>query len=349
MSHRSGLPCSEEMAEYYENIPTQWPGIEASPFGGINPYCTEPLVPPSVLTPISLPDSSFGPSPALSHHAHDYRSQEYQYAINDSLHPPQGLGISAPFPSNFPRTSAPNAAYLYAPVANDIPHGMVQTPSQSPQGPSPSKRAKRPSSNTPSREPISNTPVSIAPNPEGVLRMEYDRQNSQPSPHILPKIRAPGRGRRDPQAEDEDAFVEELRLEHTAWKRVREEFQKKFNKDASEARLQMRLLRRQRDRMARWDDSDVELLNHALEIWERDKFRFLSNKLKELGATRLYSPDQCRTQLRFLEAKQQHRDRASASSPSAMSDPAPTTPSVSRKRPRAQSLELEFNIEEEFF
>lgn len=89
--------------------------------------------------------------------------------------------------------------------------------------------------------------------------MEYDRQYAQQSPHILPKPRAPGRGRRDPQAEDEDAFVEELRLEQMAWKRVRAEFQKKFNKDASEARLQMRLLRRQRDRMMRWDPSDVSM------------------------------------------------------------------------------------------
>lgn len=267
------------MSEYYENIPAQWSGIDAvcicpilksdlatlpqhhadpytnqSPFVGINPYCTEPLVPPNVLTPISLPDSSFRPSPALSH-GNDYRNQEYQYNINDPMQTPQGLGISAPFPSNFPRTSAPNTGYLYAPTPSDIQQGLIQTPSQSPQGPPP-KRAKRPS-NTPSRDAPSNTPISIAPNPEGVLRMEYDRQKAQPSPHILPKLRAPGRGRRDPQAEDEDAFVEELRLEHTSWKRVREEFQKKFNQDASEARLQMRLLRRQRERMARWDDSDV--------------------------------------------------------------------------------------------
>jgi len=70
--------------------------------------------------------------------------------------------------------------------------------------------------------------------------------------------------------------------------------------------------------------------------------------MKELGATKLYSPDQCRTQLRLLDTKEQYRDRACAS-PSAMSDPAPTTPTVSRKRPRAQSLELDFGIMESFF
>ncbi|KGO71911.1 hypothetical protein PITC_026310 [Penicillium italicum] len=70
--------------------------------------------------------------------------------------------------------------------------------------------------------------------------------------------------------------------------------------------------------------------------------------MKELGGTRLYSPDQCRTQLRLLDTKKQHCDRSSES-PSAMSDPAPMTPTVSRKRTRAQSLDLETDSEEATF
>ncbi|KAJ6138106.1 hypothetical protein N7471_004592 [Penicillium samsonianum] len=349
MSNRSDVPCSEEMLEYYEGIPAHWPVIPPTPFVGVHsPYCTEPLAPANILTPISLPDSSFHPSPAISHHSQGYHTQDYQYSINDPLSAPLGLGISAPFPSDFPRSSAPDPAYLYAPDPSGIRHGVAQTPSQSPQGPPPAKRARHPSSDTPSREQLSNTPINIAPNPEGVLRMEQDRQHTQPTSHILPKIRAPGRGRRDPQAEDEDAFVEELRDRQTAWKVVRQEFREKFNKDASEARLQMRLHRRLRERMVRWEESDIKLLIHAHGIWARDKFHFLSDKMKELGGTRLYSPDQCRTQLRLLDAKKQHRDRTSQS-PSAMSDPAPMTPTMSRKRPRAQSLELEVDDEEATF
>ncbi|CAI7581771.1 unnamed protein product [Penicillium glandicola] len=349
MSNRSDIPCSEDLSEYYEGIPAHWSQIPATPFvGGVSsPYCTEPLA-SGILTPISLPDSSFRPSPAISHHPHGYHAQEYQYSINDPISAPLGLGITAPFPSDFPRSLAPNPAYLYAPETSGILHGVAQTPSQSPQGPPPTKRARHRSSDTPSREQPSNTPISIAPNPEGVLRMEQDRQNTQPSSHILPRIRAPGRGRRDPQAEDEDAFVEELRDRQTAWKLVRQEFRERFNKDASEARLQMRLHRRLRERMVRWEESDIKLLIHAHGIWAKDKFHFLSDKMKELGGTRLYSPDQCRTQLRLLDAKKQHRDRLSES-PSAMSDPAPTTPTVSRKRPRAQSLELETDKEEATF
>ncbi|KAJ5131015.1 uncharacterized protein N7515_007054 [Penicillium bovifimosum] len=350
MSHHPDVPTSEELQEYYEGVQAPWPNSQTSPFMAVNhPYCTEPLVPPSVLTPISLPDSSFRPSPALSHHAHDYR-QDYQYTLNDPISAPQGLGISAPFPSNFPQTSAPNAAYMYAPAPTDLPHSMIQTPAQSPSAPPPSKRVRR-TSHTPSRDQQCFNPINIAPNPEGIMRMEHDRrvsqisQPSQPSPPVYTRPRAPGRGRRDPEAETEDAFVEELRMERVSWKNVRAEFIKRFQKDASEARLQMRFLRRKRERMARWEDSDVELLIHAVGIWERDKFQFLSDKIKELGATRLYSADQCRTQLRLLEEKEQQR---SVGSPSAMSDPAPTTPIVSRKRARAQSLELECHNEEDF-
>jgi hypothetical protein len=70
-----------------------------------------------------------------------------------------------------------------------------------------------------------------------------------------------------------------------------------------------------------------------------------------MGATRFYSPNACKAQMRLLETKQQRRDRASAS-PSAMSDPAPTptTPNIpkfSLKRRRAQS-ELDSEDEEEY-
>ncbi|KAJ5960098.1 uncharacterized protein N7479_007248 [Penicillium vulpinum] len=350
MSNRSDIPCSEEMSEYYENMPAHWPQIPPTPFLGVtSPYCTDNMAQSSMLTPISLSDGSFRPSPAISHHSHGYYTQEYQYNLNDPLSAPLGLGIIAPFPDDFPRSSAPSPAYMYAPEPSEIQHSAAQTPSQSPQGPPPSKRARHPSSDTPSREKPGNTPINIAPNPEGLLRMEHERQhNIQPSPPILPRIRAPGRGRRDPQAEDEDAFVEELRDRQTSWKQVRQEFRDRFNKDASEARLQMRLHRRLRERMVRWEESDIKLLIRAHGTWARDKFHYLSDKMKELGGTRLYSPDQCRTQLQLLDAKEQHRDRASES-PSAMSDPTPITSTVSRKRPRAQSLESEIDSEEPTF
>lgn len=226
---------------------------------GVNaPYSTERMVPPAILTPISLPDSSIRPSPALSPISPEYPSQDCRYNINDCIQP-QGLGISAPFPSDFPQTIAPNANCIYSPV--DLQYGMgAHTPNTSPQGP-PLKRMKRTSPTTPCRD----TPVNILPHPDSVQRMERERQSGYAygygnTPLTHPRPRAPGRGRRDPQAEVEDAFVEGLRQQNLAWKVVRQMFRQRFNKDASEARLQMRLLRRRKERLARWDDHDVSML-----------------------------------------------------------------------------------------
>lgn len=201
------------------------------------------------MTPISLPDSSFRPSPALSHHSAEYASQDYRYSISDSTQP-QGLGITAQFPSEYPRTSASNAGYVYA---DDLRFRVVESPSISPQGP-PRKRVKRTLSQSSSRD----TPINILPNPEGIERIEQERRQPRPLQAVNPRPRAPGRGRRAPEAEEEDAFVEELRNQNTAWKVVREMFRDRFQKDATEARLQMRLLRR-KERLSRWDDQDVSM------------------------------------------------------------------------------------------
>lgn len=66
------------------------------------------------------------------------------------------------------------------------------------------------------------------------------------------------------------------------------------------------------------------------------------SQMKELGSTKDHSPEQCRAQLRLLEAKQAQQDMGGVS-PSAVSDP-PHTPSiqpVSRKRARASWDELD--------
>lgn len=211
-------------------------------------------MPPSILTPVSLPDSSFRPSPAVGHHSPEYPSQEYDYEygynINSSI-APQGLGIIAPFPGDFPQSLPPSSGYVYAP--DDLQFQMGGTPSTSPPAPPPKKVRRISRSHTPSRD----TPINILPHPEGVERIERERQNPRPPPLPNPRPRGAGRGRRDPQTEEEDAFVEELRQQNTAWKIVRQQFVKKFNKEASEARLQMRLLRRRKERLTRWEDQDV--------------------------------------------------------------------------------------------
>jgi hypothetical protein len=121
---------------------------------------------------------------------------------------------------------------------------MIQTPGRSPAA-SPNNRIN---------DRVIKRTRAILPNPNGM-----NRELKNVAPLYLPKKRASSRGRRDPQAEEEDAFVESLRNQNVAWKRVREEYSQRFHKDASEARLQMRLLRRQRERTTHWDKSDVSM------------------------------------------------------------------------------------------
>ena len=72
--------------------------------------------------------------------------------------------------------------------------------------------------------------------------------------------------------------------------------------------------------------------------------------MKELGATKDYTPDQCKAQLRHLEAKQRHANSGSAS-PSVISDQGESPinpPPTSRKRARHE-LEDWFQSKGNFF
>lgn len=161
-------------------------------------------MPASNLIPVSLPDSSFWPTPALGHH-----SQEYAYSTSDAI-AHQGLGIIKPFPSDFPQ-----------------PH--------------PFKSAKP-------THAFSRSPVPYLVYPVNIAHKEWLRQNPSPLPRKVERDRC------DPQAEEEDAFVEKLRDQNTPWNLVRQQFSKKFNKELPEARLSMRLLRRRKERLARRED-----------------------------------------------------------------------------------------------
>ncbi|GIJ82829.1 hypothetical protein Asppvi_001344 [Aspergillus pseudoviridinutans] len=311
----------DELDEYYEALPPQWSGVETSPYLAMNhPNSTTAAAYPSaaILTPISLPDSSFvhaRPSPAVSH-----RSQDYQYNISETV-PHHGLGITAPFPSNFPRTVT--AGLGHAIHEYDFGHAEATL---SPQPP-PAKRVQRGSSKAASSS--RETPVTILPHPEGLQRLEQERRQSHIDLHPHHRSRAPGRGRRDPQAEEEDAFVEGLREQNLAWKVIREMFREKFNKDASEARLQMRMLRRRKERLARWDENDIPLLIRARDHWEREKYHFIAQKMRDLGARRTYTPQQCEAQLKDMEAESRERADASLSQM--------TQRSRARKRVRANN------------
>ena len=221
-------------------------------YGGLPyPYSTAaPISAGGILTPISLPVSSFEtrPSPVISHH-----SQELPYVPGGHL-PQQGLGITGPFPSNYPMTGT----HDFNPYAQgEIGPGDPKEASHYSPQPRPTKRIRRAPRRTP---PVRETPVSILPDPQGVERMEQERQRQSDIARQQQQELSRGLGgrrRRDPQAEEEDDFVETLRDENMSWKTISELFYQRFNKEAKEARLQMRLLRRRKERQARWGEDDV--------------------------------------------------------------------------------------------
>ncbi|KAL4980331.1 hypothetical protein BDW66DRAFT_147282 [Aspergillus desertorum] len=309
---QGGCDPSEGMDQFYGGINPQWPvrqsttaaentlfaqtdtrGFLQSPYGAVsNPYNAPPPYQAStILTPISLPENSYAhtrTSPVLSHH-----SQEYQYPFSDSV-AHHGLGISTPYPSELTR-----GPHYGLGIASSGFGNREETLSPPPS----KKRARRESRQSVAREP----PVTILPHPEGLQRLEEQQRQSFAGPSTQP-ARAPGRGRRNPQAEEEDAFVDSLRQQKLAWKVIRDMFRERYNKDATEARLQMRQ-RRRKERMARWDDHDVRILLQARDYWEREKYIFIAQKMTELGAKTTYTADQCEAQLDLIDAQERERER----------------------------------------
>ncbi|RDW57547.1 uncharacterized protein DSM5745_11442 [Aspergillus mulundensis] len=315
---QGGCNPNEGIDEFYGGINPQWP----SPYGAVsNPYNAPPPYQASaILTPISLPDNSYAhtrTSPVLSHH-----SQEYQYPVSDSV-AHHGLGITTPYPSELTRD--PHYGLGIAPSGYGIREETLSPqPSQ--------RRARRESRPSVTRDP----PVTILPHPEGLQRLEEQQRQSLAGPSIEP-ARASGRGRRNQQAEEEDAYVYNLRQQKLAWRVIRDMYRERYNKDATEARLQMRQ-RRRRERMARWDDHDVRILLQARDFWEQEKYKLIAQKMSELGANTTYTAEQCEAQLENIQAQEREREEQEQEDITPQEQPQATEPR--RKRRRTEPDEL---------
>ncbi|KAJ9294192.1 hypothetical protein DTO271G3_7054 [Paecilomyces variotii] len=283
------------MEEYMTDLDPQWSSVDASQFIGVSlPYSAAGHPSAAALTPISLPDSSFidtGPSPVLSRH-----SQEYHYQpIGDPTAQYHGLGITAPFPENFPVQAPAGYAFTHGGQIIDYNPTSAARTITSPRGQQPRPETKTVATRR-------GTPVSILPHPEGLRRMEQERLHGhipESQPRELRRPRIGTRGRRDPNADEEDDFVEQLREQNVAWRVVAERFRERFHKDTSEARLQMRLQRRRKGRAAMWDEDDIRLLRRAYDYWQDKKYTIIAEKLQEFGAKRAYTEQECEAQLRI--------------------------------------------------
>ncbi|KAL4955852.1 hypothetical protein BDW69DRAFT_182125 [Aspergillus filifer] len=271
-----------EMDPYYGNM-AHWP----SSYEAVNNPYNAPIAyqNPAILTPASLPDGSYvhtQTSPVVSHH-----SQEYQYPVSTDA---MGLGITTPYPSELTQT----APY-------DL--GIAPTGYESRVSPAPSsrRRTRRASRQSGTRD----VPVTIAPNPEQARRIAEQQRLLEAT--YSQRAQAPKKGRRNPNDDDMYDHVGYLRtVLKVPWKEVVRECSIRFNRnDLTEAMLQMgQKRRREHAQKARgWGEHDVQVLLRARDFWEREKFKLISRKMKELGATNTFTPKECEAQLERIDAE----------------------------------------------
>ena len=228
--------------------------VRQSPYMAASmPYSAATTTTTAAMTPVSLTDSSYypaQPSPALSSHS------DYPYPAVEAPSPVNpGLGLSSPYapmiPSSHPSYSYTSGQMEMGSYGSDVHYKVSDTHRAK------RMRTMRPSSTTP---PARQSPVRILPHPDGLQRLEQERRQGQISESPQRETQRPRttRGRRDPQAEEEDAYVESLRAQNLSWKVVAEMFRERFGKNSTEARLQMRMLRRRKSAAA-WQEADVSM------------------------------------------------------------------------------------------
>lgn len=200
--------------------------------------------PATVFTPISLPDGAFTHARQSPVPKND--SQEYQFGVDASV-PPHGLGATAPFPALFPPAMVSSLKY----TPEDVDYAIAEN--TQPSQPAPASRSRAAVRRT---TPVRGAPVTILPHPEGLQRLEQQRQQSHIGPQLRQQLPPTGRSRKQREAEDD--FVNRLRDQDVSWKTISQMFSHEFNKPSTPAQLQMRRTR-QRERVTRWDENDVSM------------------------------------------------------------------------------------------
>ncbi|KAF2006382.1 hypothetical protein P154DRAFT_422735 [Amniculicola lignicola CBS 123094] len=92
---------------------------------------------------------------------------------------------------------------------------------------------------------------------------------------------------------DEDKLLIRLKDEESMpWKDIAARFQSDLGKTYQIPALQMRL-KRLRERMRVWTETDVRALRMAHEYWVQSKFDIISQKMLEFGAAEKWTARQC--------------------------------------------------------
>ncbi|KAF1990374.1 hypothetical protein K402DRAFT_227855 [Aulographum hederae CBS 113979] len=168
--------------------------------------------------------------------------------------------------------------------------------------PAPAEQRHRPSSSTGSFTDIKNPQPRrsyppIAPNPAGLAKVAGTKRSMDDEDYADNQLK---RRRKfsspvpaSPELSEEDRLLLKLKdEENMPWKDIATRFQTDLGKVYQVPALQMRL-KRLRERLRVWTDTDLSALRMAHDYWERSKFEIISAKMMEFGAMEKWSPRQC--------------------------------------------------------
>ncbi|PGH17955.1 hypothetical protein AJ79_00854 [Helicocarpus griseus UAMH5409] len=302
--HGSGIPPIWADLSYQNRAPEingfiepEWVSPHSNFSTSVNPYVTPAHTTASMPTPISLADKPFlepRQSPSQSHHDIPYRE------ITDStVH--HGLGISGPSTTGYVQPGV---------FTFDHPHRQTLDNPFSPESqaggfnPRPLNSATQPSASI-ARSSQGRGHVNIAPNPDGLLKMQHERRTSQ-SGETTQRRRSgssrktSGQRSRPSQMDRENDTVRSLRTERNLpWREIVSYTNAEFGTNYSASCLQMRMTR-MRQRAQQWSEDDIRELRRAHDYWESAKFEIISQKMQEFGAGN-FSASQC--ELKWQELK----------------------------------------------
>ncbi|KAF2013933.1 hypothetical protein BU24DRAFT_424952 [Aaosphaeria arxii CBS 175.79] len=136
----------------------------------------------------------------------------------------------------------------------------------------------------------------IAPHPLGPQSRSVpkrSRDDDECSDQIKRRKRSDSNTTATMELSDEDKLLIQLKDEESMpWKDIAARFQSDLGKTYQIPALQMRL-KRLRERMRVWTETDVRALRLAHEYWVQSKFDIISQKMLEFGAAEKWTVRQC--------------------------------------------------------
>ncbi|KAF1846147.1 uncharacterized protein K460DRAFT_417288 [Cucurbitaria berberidis CBS 394.84] len=260
--------------------PNDPPAVTTSP---VSAYSRDSVLPVSAR-------SSEEPQPDLSRAIQQPRTQLRAHSrLIDRPHSSSGTLHSAPVEVSWSMNPL-GIHSSHDPYFPTFPTAMIRSPRLSePLVELPSNHLTSPQSRR-MYTPIAPQPVEV-PRSHGVKR--FREEDDEAVDGVKRRQRSDSNASVQPELSEEDKLLLQLKEEESMpWKDIAARFQSDLGKTYQIPALQMRL-KRLRERMRVWTDTDVRALRMAHEHWAQNKFDIISQKMAEFGAQEKWTARQC--------------------------------------------------------